>query len=451
MIPLRRLLRRALPLLVLVAVLAACSNDDTPAPPTSGAAEAPTSLPPVTSPATTTTTSTTVPPPTTLAPAEGIAADVADLIETAEQVRALEFVVEPEVVVLTPTRFSSTVAGLISGRFNDDRDRALARLFALLEAPGAEEAAARVELIGLPRVAWYDESTATLLVAEPAGELGPTERSEIVHEVIHALTDQHFDWSAMREELHDGHDRLRALDALIEGDATYFQLVYIQQLPEDERLAVADDFLAETETPLAPTWLLRDAIFPFDDGFEFVADLVESGGVAAVDRAYGDPPTSSEHILHPERYRRGETALEVAVAAGLDSMEGLEVASFGELALRLLLEGSTTPGLVTQIADGWGGDAYRIFVDPDADGVAFALLYVGDSEAHTAEVTQALIDLAEDVVGIDDGERRGGGEVYRRNGRPWIFLDREGVGLLMVVSSSSAAGESLADQLSPPA
>ncbi len=115
----------------------------------------------------------------------------------------------------------------------------------------------------------------------------------------------------------------------------------------------------------------------------------------------------------------------------------------------MLLEDTLSPGLLTQTADGWGADAHQLFSDGSGE-VAFALLYLGDTEAHTVEVTQAFIDLAEDVVGLSDGERSGGGEVYARSGRPWFFLDREGAGLLVIIASEASAGRDLQDQLQPP-
>lgn len=381
---------------------------------------------------------------------EGPAADVEDLIAVAEDVRALRFLVEPNIVVLNPAEFSARVRPMLAARVDEARDDALARLFSTLAVSGSEGDMTRLDLIGNPTTAWYDESGGSLLVADVAGGYGPAEKAEIVHEVVHALTDQHYRWSETRAELEGADDPLRAFDSLIEGDATYFELVYVQQLPQEEQESVARAVLDATDSEVRPVWLLRDAIFPFDEGFDFVADLVAGGGIAAVDRAYLDPPTTSEQILHPERYLRGEAGMDVGGdQAVLDGYSELSTTSFGELGLRLILEGSMSPGLLTQTADGWGGDAYQLFVGNGGE-VAFSLRYLGDNESHTAEVTQAFINLAKDVVGVDDGERLGGGELYTRDGRPWIFLDRDGAGLLVIVASERSAGRSLADQLAPP-
>ena len=51
-----------------------------------------------------------------------------------------------------------------------------------------------------------------------------------------------------------------------------------------------------------PAWLVELARFSHVDGFSFVArmrarSILERGG-----RVWLDPPTSSEQVLHPERY-----------------------------------------------------------------------------------------------------------------------------------------------------
>ena len=276
-----------------------------------------------------------------------------------EDVRALGFLVPPEIVVLSPSEFANRVGLLMEEREDELRNDAMTLLFRLigmLEA-GDDLETLRRDLSGLPEIAWYDPGTASLLVADRPSGLGPLARSELFHEMVHALADQHYRWSDARAALlgAGADDRLAAFDALVEGDATYFQVVYIQQLPAGEREAIAREFVEQSPgSAEAPAWLLNDLAFPFDAGFDFVADLVAGGGIAAVDRAYLDPPTTSEHIVHPERFRRGETARVVGPpAASIDGYANLPAATFGEWGMRLLLEGSLSAGMLTQTVDGW--------------------------------------------------------------------------------------------------
>lgn len=446
----------ALSLLVALAMtVAACSGDDDPSlTTTAGTAPSITSLAPPTTTTTTTTTTTLLPPATTGQPPAGIEADVADLIAEAEQLRGLGFIIEPDVELLDEAAFAARVGGsesvVLSAR--DRSHNLLYRLAGRLE--DAEDLGSwRSDLTPDPEFAWYDVTAKTLLVVSQAGEYGPLARSEIIHEVIHALTDQHYSWSKVIDELvaAGSDDRLIAMVALIEGDASYFQLVYVQSLSIEEQREVAEEFLeASPEAATIPEWAISDIVFPFEAGFEFVRDLVSDGGIAAVDRSYSAPPVSTEQILHPGRYERGETP--VALAAPAEAPLGYEIvgsATLGEWAMRILLEEAMSPGFLTQTADGWGGDAYGLFESADG-AVALAIVYIGDTEDDAIEVTQGFIDFAEDVLKLGDGARSGGGQAYSRSGRPWMFIDREGLGILVVLATERSAGRELADGLSPP-
>ena len=43
-------------------------------------------------------------------------------------------------------------------------------------------------------------------------------------------------------------------------------------------------------------------LFPYREGAQFVAALLDVGWWPAVNAAYLDPPVSTEQILHPEKY-----------------------------------------------------------------------------------------------------------------------------------------------------
>lgn len=443
----------------MVLLTAACTSAQ-PAPtasPQLSDAPAITTLPAPTTTSTTTTTpaTTLLPPASSLLPAEGLAGDIDALIELTEELRGLGFLTKPGVVLMEAAAFASSVGAARSINASPGRDAARTEVFQLVELldPSQDFGTLRADIIDTPEHAWYDPTSGLLLVAVDPQGFGPVARSEIVHEIVHAITDQHYRWWDARESLVDASadDRLAALDALIEGDATYFQIVYVQGLPEAERDEIAREFaVVSPAAGVADRWVLEDLAFSFDAGFDFAAQLVAGGGIAAVDRAYLDPPQSTEHVLHPERYRRGEAPADVGVLeADVEFHTALPSASLGEWNIRLLLATTLSPGLLTQTADGWGGDSYRVYVTDDGQA-AIAFLYLGDSEDHTIELTQAFIDLAEDVLRLGSGERSGGGEVYARSGRPWMFIDREDAGLLVVLASTRSAGQKLQDQLSPP-
>ena len=74
---------------------------------------------------------------------------------------------------------------------------------------------------------YYDDETREMVVSG-ASTLSPLSKTIVVHELVHALTDEHYAFAAYSDDLWDA-DRFEeayALQALVEGDATYYQIVY---------------------------------------------------------------------------------------------------------------------------------------------------------------------------------------------------------------------------------
>jgi hypothetical protein len=302
---------------------------------------------------------------------------------------------------------------------------------------------------------FYDGDTGELVIGGEAADLTPLTKSVVVHELVHALTDQHFMFNSDFEQMFDEErfDEGSAFQALIEGDATYFQLLYIQQLPLDEQFALATEALAQMEDTLVfqsvPTWIQDDLAFPYDSGQFFVQHLIDNGGIAAVDAAYTERPVSTEVVMHPPRFDSGEGVLEVApLAIELDGLEVHETSSYGEWGFRLLLSPNADPGVAAQAANGWGGDSYQVLYD--SDDVVLAVAYKGDTEEDAFELADALIAHVTDTMQLGEGVGEGGGvEFVAEDGR-YAFVDRIGDGLIFVASTDAAAGEATRAQMRIP-
>jgi hypothetical protein len=98
--------------------------------------------------------------------------------------------------------------------------------------------------------------------------------------------------------------------------------------------------------------------------------------------------------------------------------------------------------MLTQTADGWGGDDAVTLVDNAAGDTAWVYAFKGDSVDDTIEVAQGFLDHAERVLG-QSALAAGGGVEY--TGDPYVFVDREDDGLVVVVASSVDDGRRLAD------
>ena len=400
------------------------------------------------------TTSTTLAPGVDPDVAAALDTQIAALLREAEGIRGLQFVEKPAVVVLSDADFRTALSQELALEIDAERLATDERVFRMLgmladafDLPGAV-----ADAFDVPYVAFYDADAFQLVVSGESADLTALDRTAIFHELVHALTDQYFDATGMVAALGraDRTDAASALEALVEGDATYFQLVYTQGLDDIEQAAISTDLDAVAGRPVTagPGWLIEDLAFPYDIGLEFVKQLVSRGGIAELDRAYLDPPVSTEHMLHPERYRVGETLRPLPELAV--SLEGYQIArtgALGEWGLRLLLTETLPPGLLTQTVDGWGADAFATL--RSSTDVAFVYTFAADTQDDAIEVAVALVEHARTSMGAGNGINEDGGILFDEGG-PWVFVDRVGDGLMFIAATNAAAGRLLRGQVIVP-
>ena len=158
------------------------------------------------------------------------------------------------------------------------------------------------------------------------------ERGVLIHEMVHALQDQHFGLAKLHQESF-GSDAELALAALIEGDATF---TMIELLKKDQpRVA------AMLDAPLDKAKNLQNA-FLYAQGARYVKALKERGGWKAVDAAFRFPPETTAAILHPEG------------VAAIDLGPGKTIGELG--IIKMLAAYPETKALAIQAASGWQGD-----------------------------------------------------------------------------------------------
>jgi hypothetical protein len=408
-------------------------------------------------------TGTTVPPSVTASPGmdqaivDRLTEQIIELIAETEEVRGLPFLRQPDVAILSPDELAARVRADLEEEIDGEElavDTRLMRLLGLLE-PTEDLETMLVELYTEQVAGFYDGDTGELVIGGEAADLTPLTKSVIVHELVHALTDQHFlfndDFQAMFDE--ERYDEGSAFQALIEGDATYFQLLWVEQLPLDEQFALATEALSQmSDTNVlqsVPTWVQDDLAFPYDSGQFFVQSLVDSGGIASVDSAYTMRPVSTEVVMHPKRYESGEQVLAIEpVNVELDGYQVHETSSHGEWGIRLLLSEAQNPGAAAQAANGWGADSYQVLYDPD--DVVMAMTYKGDTEDDAFELTEALIAHAAETMALGEGEGSGGGLIFTAEDGRYAFVDRIGDGIVFVVATDSVAGEAARSQVRVP-
>ena len=254
--------------------------------------------------------------------------------------------------------------------------------------------------------------------------LDPYAKIVLAHELTHAVTDQRFDLTRADRlaAAPAREDELAAYSGLVEGDATLLMQQYLVQRLTPAEQADAGLVASTQRTPArdaAPPVLRESMLFPYQEGLRFVRALYAQGGWDAVNDAYRDPPTSTEQLLHPERYLRDRDRPQPVPVADLSGRLGggwrpAAELSFGELDAKLLLQGELAVTAAETAAAGWDGGRMRTF--QRGTGTALALRTVWDSDAEAAQFCGAMRGWATGRFGPGSGaaaSRRWSGDGQR--------------------------------------
>jgi len=235
---------------------------------------------------------------------------------------------------------------------------------------------------------FYEQHGETMYLLDDLPAAG--DRETLVHELEHALQDQHFDLKAMLKYRAGDTDRVTAAHALCEGDATsvMFEVSTGSAFAVSERMLrmamIASVAFVEggAETPRI---LQKALVAPYLDGFRFVQALRRRGGWHAVDEAFRSLPQSTEQLLHLDKFDAREPALVLpeppSPGAGWTKQD---VDVLGEQGVRMVFEQWATNEVAADGAAGWGGDRYLVVHHGDLRAVAWHIRFDDQSEATQA-------------------------------------------------------------------
>jgi hypothetical protein len=250
-------------------------------------------------------------------------------------------------------------------------------------------AAADATLSGLGTTAFYDDETERVEVrgTEPTVD----RRATLVHELTHALQDQHFDIS--RQGSYASGDRNSAFEAVVEGDAVRIEDAYVESLPQAEQDAYdkgqsAGSAAYEAGIAGVPDWLSATTDAPYSVGGPFVEALDAAGGRRAVDRALRNPPGTQAEIMDAVRYRRGDRPRTVAAPEAPPGDRVVRRDALGALRWLLLLAERIPAADALRAVDGWGGDASVAYEHQGR--VCVAAAFEGTRPAAEDEMAGAL-------------------------------------------------------------
>ena len=322
------------------------------------------------------------------------AADIEELKAFVESARGLRFLEPVDVAVLDDEAFRRALAGGGEPTEESDAEVAIGVLRALGLLEGAGDLGPAGELDASTVAGFYDTETRELVVR--GTRLTPFVRQVLVHELTHALDDQHFD---LEPDVVDDEAAL-AFEALVEGNAVVVESRYLASLPQEEREAAR----AEEDATFGgagagggevPAILAELGAFPYRDGPRLVVALLEAGGRVRLDAAFRVPPTTTAEVLHPERFLDGprRAAVGPVRADGRVVDEGV----LGELVLRLVLAESLSDDRAARAAAGWAGDRYVAWTSGRRTCIRATVAL--DSPAEANELAAALRQWAIEHAG----------------------------------------------------
>ncbi|MDQ3065816.1 MAG: hypothetical protein M3R12_01515, partial [Actinomycetota bacterium] len=242
------------------------------------------------------------------------------LLRLAQKVTGLKAREQVRVVVERAAPFQARrvrMLDLAYPRRAQDYDEAVYRSLGLVSGG---KGALRKTLIEIEnRSGLYDPAARTAYV-----RAGSTERAAALHEIVHALQDQHYDLRRVGR-LPGGSDSKLAAMAAVEGHASLVSNVLVPRRTSSHG------------GPKLKRFLELERGFVYDVGLRFAADLRNLGGRTAILGALKRFPASSEQVFHLDKYLEREPAAAIVLPVDAAGMTLAGAGTFGELDVRALL------------------------------------------------------------------------------------------------------------------
>jgi hypothetical protein len=312
------------------------------------------------------------------------ASQVAEATKRVEHAVGLPFKHPPRV----ETRSKAEVRAFLDKQFATSRaaedlagTEAAYKLFGMI--PDSMDLRAEMKkLLAEQIIGFYDPKTKVLYVVDsaPRAEVGLV----VTHELVHALQDQYINLDSL-QNIEGDNDRSSAADAVIEGQATYIQIIdlagsrtFVSAIPggwDGIRESIRQNKSTMPAFADAPPVLQETLIFPYLSGAEFMHDFdVREPGK----QPYGDMPISTTQILHPLTGYFGKRDLPNRLTLPAPP-HGLHVQysdNLGEFETRLFLyQHLNDQAAAIRGATGWAGDRYEVVSMSGGPGLAWVTVW----------------------------------------------------------------------------
>lgn len=260
-----------------------------------------------------------------------------------------------------------------------------------------------------------------LVLVDASEQLSAKNRTTIVHEYVHSFQDGFFSFDRFDKLIEKEDDKDYApteyavtLSCLREGDAQVSEIVWGMEVfgPDwfDQMNAPVDD----TQQPAsdddgtldAPPAIQRYAFFDYVECMDFVGQLWAEHGWLPIDKAYADPPSTTEQILHPNKFLARERPTSMPPVTMDDRLgdewERVAGAMFGEFDVYNYLFTILGDDVMAAFAaEGWGTGWISIYeTDPSHEdqGVIVHLALEWDTLGDWADFSAVYDQLVQSIA-----------------------------------------------------
>ncbi|MBU6997781.1 MAG: hypothetical protein HXS49_11120 [Theionarchaea archaeon] len=209
------------------------------------------------------------------------------------------------------------------------------------------------------------------------------------HELVHALQDQHHLLDFDTED----DDEYQAFLSLVEGDALLHQYEYLYKMPYQKQAEIFE-YINHLEIPVVNQFLENLLVLRYDLGLNFVIEMRLTG----IDNLYSRLPSSTEQVIHPDKYISNEQPLPSALPV-IPEWECIAENTLGEAFIATFLKEHLDAEQAGAAASGWGGDTYGYY--EWLDDYLFIINSYWDTEEDASEFFMAYYDF---IASWSDGK-----------------------------------------------
>ncbi len=313
--------------------------------------------------------------------------------------------------------------------------------------------AAEYKLLRDQLAGYYEPADGTMYMASDLDD--DEAEATLAHELVHALQDQRWNIEERSKYRPGGGDLSEAVSALAEGDATsaMFDVIVARaaagsgktaiDLPDDLFSAQIREGMDHGPGAQAPHVMRASLAAPYIYGTLFVHALRRKGGWEEVNRAWDSAPTTSEQIIHVDKWLTHEVALEVGAPPFASLGAGWRVSdedSEGELGTRIAFEEWTDSARAADASAGWGGDRGVLVTNGDRVAFAWRLRY-DPGKTKEERAVRAFPSIASGMAKTlgQASMRAPTFECHERADRGPIAIAREGADLIFVTGPATTS------------